>query len=75
AHAPHFNRLVVSDIRRETQDTVSIAFAVPDALKTAYHFEHGQYLTLKAAIQGEELRRSYSICTGVDDNDLRVAVK
>lgn len=75
AHAPHFHRLVVSDIRRETQDTVSIAFAVPDALKPAFHFEHGQYLTLKTAVEGEELRRSYSICTGVDDNDLRVAVK
>lgn len=72
---PHFNRLTVSDIRRETLDTVSIAFAVPEALKDAYRFEHGQYLTLRARLDGEELRRSYSICTGIDDGELRVAVK
>lgn len=72
---PHFNTLTVSDIRRETQDTVSIAFAVPEALKDAYRFEHGQYLTLRATLGGEDIRRSYSICTGIDDGDLRVAVK
>ena len=72
---PHFHTLTVSDIRRETQDTVSIAFQVPEALKPAYRFEHGQYLTLKAMLDGEDLRRSYSICTGIDDDDLRVAVK
>jgi ring-1,2-phenylacetyl-CoA epoxidase subunit PaaE len=72
---PHFNTLTVSDIRRETQDTVSIAFAVPAALKDAYRFKHGQYLTLRATVDGEDVRRSYSICTGIDDNDLRVAVK
>ncbi len=72
---PHFNTLTVSDIRRETQDTVSIAFAVPEALRDAYRFEHGQYLTLRAMLGGEDVRRSYSICTGIDDDDLRVAVK
>jgi ring-1,2-phenylacetyl-CoA epoxidase subunit PaaE len=72
---PHFNTLTVSDIRRETQDTVSIAFAVPEVLKGAYRFEHGQYLTLRATLGGEDVRRSYSICTGIDDDDLRVAVK
>jgi ring-1,2-phenylacetyl-CoA epoxidase subunit PaaE len=72
---PHFHTLTVSDIRRETQDTVSIAFAVPDGLRDAYRFAHGQYLTLKAMLDGEDIRRSYSICTGIDDDDLRVAVK
>ncbi len=72
---PHFNTLTVSDIRRETQDTVSIAFTVPEALKDAYRFEHGQYLTLRTTLGGEDVRRSYSICTGIDDGDLRVAVK
>lgn len=72
---PHFHALTVRDIRRETDDTVSIAFAVPDDLADAYRFEHGQYLTLRARLDGEEVRRSYSICTGQDDGDLRVAVK
>jgi ring-1,2-phenylacetyl-CoA epoxidase subunit PaaE len=72
---PHFHHLTVSDIRHETADTVSIAFAVPAELKPAYSFRQGQYLTLKASIGGEDLRRSYSICTGLDDDELRVAVK
>jgi ring-1,2-phenylacetyl-CoA epoxidase subunit PaaE len=71
----HFHALTVRDIRRETDDTVSIAFDVPGELAEAYRFQHGQYLTLRARLDGEELRRSYSICTGVDDGDLRVAVK
>jgi ring-1,2-phenylacetyl-CoA epoxidase subunit PaaE len=73
--APHFHRLTVADLRRETKDAVSIAFAVPPELASAYAFEPGQYLTLRAALPGEEERRSYSICSGLDDGELRVAVK
>jgi ring-1,2-phenylacetyl-CoA epoxidase subunit PaaE len=73
--APHFHRLTIADLRRETKDAVSIAFAVPPELASAYAFEPGQYLTLRATLQGEEERRSYSICSGLDDGELRVAVK
>jgi ring-1,2-phenylacetyl-CoA epoxidase subunit PaaE len=73
--APHFHRLTVAALRRETKDAVSIAFAVPPELASAYVFEPGQYLTLRAPLQGEEERRSYSICSGLDDGELRVAVK
>lgn len=72
---PKFHSLAVADVRRETDDTVSIAFAVPDDLKPAYTHAHGQYLTLRTHIGGEEVRRSYSICSGVDDGELRVAIK
>jgi len=72
---PHFHRLTVADLRRETKDAVSIAFAVPPELAQAYAFEPGQYLTLRATLAGEEERRSYSICSGLDDGELRVAVK
>jgi ring-1,2-phenylacetyl-CoA epoxidase subunit PaaE len=65
----------VADVRRETAEAVSIAFAVPDALRDAYRFAAGQNLTLKATLGGEEIRRCYSICSGVDDGELRVAVK
>ena len=72
---PRFHLLRVSDIRRETSDAVSIAFAVPPALAQDYSFEAGQYLTLRHTIGGEDLRRSYSICAGPDDGELRIAVK
>jgi len=70
-----FHTLKVSDVVKETADAVSVAFEVPANLKSEYKFKQGQYLTLKLKVNGEELRRSYSICTGVDDNDLRVAIK
>lgn len=73
--APKFNRLVVRDVKRETGDAVSIAFDVPPALAADYAFAPGQYLTLRATIGGEDVRRSYSICSGPDEGELRVAVK
>jgi ring-1,2-phenylacetyl-CoA epoxidase subunit PaaE len=73
--APRFHRLTISDVRRETPDAVSLAFAVPERLARAYRFLPGQYLTPRAAIGGAEIRRSYSICSGLDDGELRVAVK
>lgn len=71
----HFHPLTIEDVRRETRDAVSLAFHVPDTLKDAYRFTQGQYLTLRHRIAGEEVRRSYSICTGVHDDELRVAIK
>jgi len=72
---PAFHRLRVADLRRETPDAVSIAFDVPCELAAAYRFDAGQYLTLRTVIEGEEVRRSYSICTGPDDGELRIAIK
>lgn len=72
---PHFHRLTIAELRRETPDSVSIAFAVPDALKEAYRFAPGQNVTVKVELDGEEVRRCYSICSGLDDGELRIAVK
>ena len=72
---PVFHSLTISDIRQETDDTVSIAFDVPPALLEEYTYNAGQYLTLKTIINGEDIRRSYSICSGLFDHELRVAVK
>ncbi|ATR21674.1 Flavodoxin reductase family protein [Roseomonas mucosa] len=72
---PRFHSLRVADLRRETPDAVSIAFEVPEALKPLYGFRPGQYLTLRRDFEGEEVRRSYSICSGPDDGELRIAVK
>jgi ring-1,2-phenylacetyl-CoA epoxidase subunit PaaE len=72
---PRFHTLKIASLRRETADSVSLAFAVPEALREAYHYSPGQYLTLQAMIGGEGVRRSYSICSGLDDDELRVAIK
>lgn len=73
--ARDFHALTIADVRHETEDAVSIAFAVPAALRTIFRFTPGQYLTLKASIGQDELRRTYSICSGLDEGELRVAVK
>ncbi|MGQ0828366.1 MAG: 2Fe-2S iron-sulfur cluster-binding protein [Bacteroidota bacterium] len=70
-----FHSLKIVDVLRETSDAVSVAFEVPSNLKTEYSYKQGQYLTLKFNINGEELRRSYSICTSPLENELRVAIK
>jgi ring-1,2-phenylacetyl-CoA epoxidase subunit PaaE len=72
---PKFHTLKVKDVRRETKDCVSVAFDVPDELSAQYAFKQGQYLTLRETIAGEDIRRSYSICSGIHDNELRVAIK
>ncbi|MGY4369179.1 ferredoxin-NADP reductase [Bradyrhizobium sp. LB1.3] len=75
AAAPRFHRLAVNDLRREASDAVSLTFAIPTELATDYAFTPGQYLTLRTILDGEEVRRSYSICSGPDDGEIRIAVK
>jgi ring-1,2-phenylacetyl-CoA epoxidase subunit PaaE len=72
---PRFHRLTVDDLRRESADAISMTFAIPKDLADDYRFAPGQYLTLRATLDGEEVRRSYSICSGPDDGELRIAVK
>ena len=72
---PRFHRLAVNDLRREAADAVSMTFAIPAELTDDYSFTPGQYLTLRTTMDGEEVRRSYSICSGPDDGELRIAVK
>src|ERR1700739_4929111 len=72
---PRFHRLAVNDLRRESPDAVSLTFAIPSELADDYHFVPGQYLTLRTTMGGGESPRSYSICSGPDDGELRIAVK
>lgn len=72
---PKFHPLVVQDVRKETDDTISIAFEIPSELTNDYQFVSGQYITIRKIIDGEELRRSYSICATPMDGELRVAIK
>ena len=71
----HFHPLRVSQVRKETEDSVSIEFSVPQELKTLFQFTQGQNLTIRKRLNGQELRRNYSICTSPIDGKLKVAVK
>jgi ring-1,2-phenylacetyl-CoA epoxidase subunit PaaE len=70
-----FHRLRVSTIEPDTAEAVIVSFELPEALREPFAFTQGQYLTLRTQIDGRELRRSYSICAGVDDAQLRVGVR
>lgn len=72
---PQFHALTVAEIRRETPEAISLRFDVPAPLRSAYAFVQGQHVTLKAVIDGVEVRRSYSICAAPHDGELRVAIK
>ena len=72
---PRFHKLRIANIRPETADAVCVELAVPPALSSDFAFVQGQHLTLKTSVEGQEMRRSYSICSGVDDGLLRVLIK
>ncbi len=70
-----FYPLTISNVKQETRDTIVVSFAVPDELQDTFSYQQGQHLTLRSEINGEDLRRSYSICSAVQDRQLRVAIK
>ena len=70
-----FHKIKVADVIAETQSCVSILFDIPENLKTEFDFTAGQYLTIKADINGEDVRRAYSICTAQNEDLLGVSVK
>lgn len=70
-----FHKLKIADIYKETEDTSVITFNVPLELQDVFRFRQGQHLTLKANINGEDIRRSYSLCSGPSENQWKVAVK
>lgn len=70
-----FHTLTIKDITRETPKAVSIEFDIPSTLSEAYHFIAGQYITIKTVVDGNEIRRAYSICSAPKSGSLRVAVK
>jgi len=71
----HFYPLIIDHVKAETKTAIRVSFQVPDALKQTFAFRPGQFLTLQTRIDGELHRRSYSICSGVDDGHLRVGIK
>lgn len=72
----HFHTLRVADIHQETPECIVVGFDVPKDLEPEFAFQHGQYVTLKLTVNGEELRRSYSICSSpLDKGHFSIAVK
>jgi ring-1,2-phenylacetyl-CoA epoxidase subunit PaaE len=70
-----WHSLAIRSAEPETDAAVCIAFDVPDALREEFRFTPGQYLTLRSEIDGRSVTRSYSICSGLDDPELRIAIK
>lgn len=70
-----FHQVSIGDIRQETEETVSIAINIPESEKNQFNFIQGQYITFKADINGEDIRRTYSICSSPLEQEIRVAIK
>ena len=70
-----FHKLSIKNYIQETANAVSIVFDVPESLKTSFSYKAGQYITLKATVNGNEIRRAYSICSAPESGELKVAIK
>jgi ring-1,2-phenylacetyl-CoA epoxidase subunit PaaE len=70
-----FYKLQVKEVKRETPSAVSVVFNVPSELQSAYQFIAGQYINLKLTLDGQEIRRAYSICSSPNSGELRIAIK
>lgn len=70
-----FHKVHIQEIRPETADAVSVAFKIPENLKADFKFTAGQYVTLQTTINGEVIRRAYSICATPESGEIRVAIK
>ena len=71
----HFHALQVKKKEYETDDCVSITFDVPENLKETFRFKQGQSLTIRKTLNGEALRRNYSIFSSPLDGVLKIAIK
>ncbi|WP_026451792.1 ferredoxin--NADP reductase [Aequorivita capsosiphonis] len=70
-----FHTLSVSEVKKETHNSVTISFTVPENIKSSFVFKAGQYITIKHISDGKELRRAYSICSSPKSGKLKVGVK
>lgn len=70
-----FHQLKISNVRKTTDDAVCVTFDLPEELRDKFQYIQGQYLTLQADIDGQDVRRSYSICSGLDEPELQVGIR
>lgn len=72
---PSFKKLTIKEVKRETAAAVSLLFNVPEEFQSHYAFIAGQYVNLRLTLDGQEIRRAYSICSSPESGELRIAVK
>lgn len=70
-----FYKLQIKEVKHETPNAISVTFNIPAELKAAYEFVAGQYVNLKLTLDGEEIRRAYSICSSPNSGELRISIK
>jgi ring-1,2-phenylacetyl-CoA epoxidase subunit PaaE len=70
-----FHSLAVASVRRLTADAIEVTFEIPDEFAADYSYSPGQYIAIRTAVTGEDVRRSYSICQAPVDGELKVAIK
>ena len=68
-----FHPLKVKDVYKDTKDTVVVSFEIDEALQDSFHFSQGQHLTLRKTIEGQDVRRSYSLCSSPLENEWKVS--
>lgn len=70
-----FNTLTVSEVKKDTHNSVTISFSIPENIKSLFAFKAGQYITIKHMSDGKEIRRAYSICSSPKSGQLKVGIK
>lgn len=70
-----FYKLHIKEVNRETPHAISVVFSIPAELKSVYQFTAGQYINLKLTLDGQEIRRAYSISSSPNSDELRIAIK
>jgi ring-1,2-phenylacetyl-CoA epoxidase subunit PaaE len=70
-----FYKLQIKEVKKETSNAISVVFTVPQELKSSYQFIAGQYVNLKLTLDGQEIRRAYSICSSPNSGELRISIK
>ena len=73
--AVHFHPLKIKKIQKETSECISVCFEIPAMLSELFSYKEGQNITIKRTINGNELRRSYSLCTAPYEKEIKVAIK
>jgi len=71
----HFHPLTIKEIKKETADCISVEFEIPETLKESFQYKQGQSLTMRTLINGDEVRRTYSLCSSPLDKEWKVAIK
>ena len=71
----HFHSLSIDRVQPDTRDAIIVSLHLPDELRSIFAYRQGQHLTLRAMIDGEDVRRSYSLCSAVQDECLQIAIK